>query len=143
MFHRRRFFHGKAIHGEEAPDIAWLNPDGRHMTQEAWKAGHVRSLGVQLFGGQVDVDERGTTIHGNEMLVLFNADHKLTLPFTLPKHAPENLPWELMFDTADDSIECPKRADAVYQLQPCATAILRASRNETAEEISALLPGVG
>ncbi len=65
VFHRRRFFHGKAIHGEEAPDIAWLNPDGSQMTQEAWNAGHVRSLGVQLFGGQVDVDERGTTIHGN------------------------------------------------------------------------------
>ncbi len=74
---------------------------------------------------------------------LFNADHKLTIPFTLPKHAPENLPWELMFDTADDAIECPKSVDKVYQLQPCSTAILRASRNETAEEISALLPGVG
>jgi glycogen operon protein len=143
VFHRRRFFHGKPIHGEEAPDISWLNPDGSQMNGEAWKAGHVRSLGVQLCGGQVDVDERGTTIHGNEMLVLFNADHKLTIPFTLPKHAAENLPWELMFDTSDDSIECPKRVDKVYQLQPCSMALCRAPRNETAEEISALLPGVG
>jgi glycogen operon protein len=143
VFHRRRFFHGKAIHGEEAPDIAWLNPDGSQMAEEAWRAGHVRSLGVQLCGGQVDVDERGTTIHGNEMLILFNADHKLTIPFTLPKHAAENRPWELMFDTSDDSIECPKAVDKVYQLQACSMALFRACRNETVQEISALLPGVG
>jgi isoamylase len=36
VFRRRRFFHGKAIEGAGAPDIAWLNVDGSEMTTETW-----------------------------------------------------------------------------------------------------------
>src|SRR5476649_1395296 len=36
VFHRRRFFHGMAIEGEEARDIAWLNPDGNEIAADAW-----------------------------------------------------------------------------------------------------------
>ena len=31
-------------------DVAWLAPDGREMTDEAWNAGFVRSLGMLLSG---------------------------------------------------------------------------------------------
>ena len=48
VFHRRRFFHGKAIQGAGAPDIAWLDPSGKEMSEEAWKESFVRCLGVLL-----------------------------------------------------------------------------------------------
>src|SRR5437868_6677511 len=60
--HRRRFFHGKSLHGEQSPEIAWLDPTGNEMSSDAWKAGHVRCLGVHLIGGKIDVDEYGTPI---------------------------------------------------------------------------------
>ena len=99
VFHRRRFFHGKAIQGAEAPEISWLDPSGQEMNEQAWKDSFVRCLGVQLFGGEIDVDDHGEPIFGDTMLLMFNADHANTIPFTFPK--PENGdPWELVFDTA-------------------------------------------
>ena len=99
VFHRRRFFHGKAIQGAEAPEISWLDPSGQEMNEQAWRDSFVRCLGVQLFGGEIDVDEHGEPIVGDTMLLMFNADHANTIPFTFPK--PENGdPWELVFDTA-------------------------------------------
>ena len=99
VFHRRRFFHGKAIQGAEAPEISWLDPSGQEMNEQAWKDSFVRCLGVQLFGGEIDVDEHGEPIVGDTMLLMFNADHANTIPFAFPK--PENGdPWELVFDTA-------------------------------------------
>ena len=38
VFRRRRFFAGSADHGGESDlgDIAWFEPDGEHMDEEAW-----------------------------------------------------------------------------------------------------------
>jgi len=124
VFHRRRFFHGKAIQGIGSQEIAWLEPTGVQMTAEAWSQGHVRCLGVQLFGGQVDVDARGTEILGDGMLLLFNADHALSIPFVLPPA--DSAPWEIMFDTSDDSIVGPQPCKAKeYLLQPCSIVLFR------------------
>jgi glycogen operon protein len=124
VFHRRRFFHGKEIQGSEAPEIAWLDPSGKEMTGEAWKTGYVRCLGVQLFGGEIDVDEHGEDIVGDTMLLLFNADHAASIKFTLPPPEEEN-PWELLFDTARQLGDSPK-IGAEYELEACSMAVFRA-----------------
>jgi glycogen operon protein len=123
VFHRRRFFHGKAIQGAAAPEIAWLEPSGQEMTEQAWKDAFVRSLGVRLSGGEIDVDQHGEPIRGDSMLLLFNADHANTIAFTFPK--PDNGdPWKLIFDTARP--ELPGESDpplgATYDLLPCSVA---------------------
>jgi glycogen operon protein len=141
VFHRRRFFHGKAIQGEEAADIAWLDPTGKEMTTEAWKAGHVRCLGVQLMGGQIDVDERGATILANTVLILFNADHANTIPFVLPDVGENEEPWQLLFDTSETVTECPKTCQGTYSLQPCSMALFRAPLKQTEEEPLLGVPG--
>ena len=33
VFRRQRFFQGRPIHGSSIDDIAWLRPDGQHMTE--------------------------------------------------------------------------------------------------------------
>ena len=125
VFHRRRFFHGMAIEGEQAPDIAWLIPDGHEMDNDAWNKGFVRCLGVQLFGENIDVDERGEQISGDTLLLLFNADHGLTIPFTLPELDAEHV-WELLLDSADvKAIRQRLEPGQQYQLQPCSLAVLR------------------
>jgi hypothetical protein len=111
------------------------------MTTEAWKAGHVRSLGVQLFGGQIDVDEHGATILANSMLVLFNADHANTIPFVLPAVRDDEEPWEMLIDTAEMSLDTACKTEKSHSLKPCSMAVFRAPLKQTEEE--PLLRGVG
>jgi glycogen operon protein len=124
VFHRRRFFHGKAIQGEEAIEISWLDPSGQEMNDQAWKESFVRCLGVQLFGGEIDVDDHGEPIFGDTVLLLFNADHANTIPFTLPE-SENGDPWELVFDTAQPELtaeSCDPLGNK-YDMGPCSVAV--------------------
>lgn len=97
--HRRRFFHGKSMKGEDAADIAWINVDGSGMTDEAWQTSHTKCLGVLLFGDSIDINPQGEPITGRTLLILFNADHGDPIPFTLPTIDNGNT-WECLLDTA-------------------------------------------
>jgi glycogen operon protein len=114
-----------AIEGEQAPDIAWLNPDGKEMAADAWNKGYVRCLGVQLYGESIDVNARGEEISGDTLLLLFNADHGTAIPFTLPT-LDENHAWELLLDSANIQADRQRLAAGVpYELKPCSVALLR------------------
>jgi glycogen operon protein len=135
VFHRRRFFHGQAIQGADAPEISWFNPTGDEMSSEAWNLGFVRCLGVRLSGGDIDVDEHGETICGDTMFLMFNADHVNTIAFVLPPPG-DSQPWELVFDTAQETSEGGVRVGSPYPLQPCSMVVLM-SRVERKEELLA------
>ena len=84
VLRRRRYFQGRSIRGGGVVDVAWLAPDGRQMTDEAWNADFVRSFGMLLPGMAIEeVDERGELITGETLLILLNA-HSDKVPFTLP-----------------------------------------------------------
>ncbi|HMC80027.1 MAG TPA: glycogen debranching protein GlgX, partial [Acidimicrobiia bacterium] len=84
VFHRRRWFQGRPIHGETVTDIGWFAPDGTEMTGEDWESGFAKSVGVFLNGDAIpDPDPRGEKITDDSFLVLFNA-HYEKLPFTIP-----------------------------------------------------------
>src|SRR5262249_51885892 len=125
VFQRRKFFQGRAIHGEGIQDITWFEPSGQEMTEEAWNAGYVRCLGVCMAGALInDVDERGEPIVGDTILLLLNAHHE-AIPFTLPP-ASEEQPWERLLDTADPQgkpLQCT--GGPQYQLQGRSMAVLR------------------
>jgi glycogen operon protein len=139
--HRRRFFHGKSLHGDQSPEVVWLEPTGKEMSNEAWNAPHVRCLGVHLVGGLIDVDEYGTPIIGDHLLILFNADHEQTIPFVLPT-LKDSGPWERLFDTAvgnadigDDAGNANQRAVAnPYELQPISMAVFQSELPEVADD---------
>ncbi|HXG10519.1 MAG TPA: glycogen debranching protein GlgX [Gemmataceae bacterium] len=104
VFHRRKFFLGRAIRGTELKDISWFEPSGQEMSDEAWNAGFVKCLGVRLAGDLIgDLNERGEPIAGDTVLLLINAHHE-PIPFTLPATRPEHH-WERLLDTADDNAE--------------------------------------
>jgi isoamylase len=125
VFRRRRFFHGKAIEGAGAPDIAWLNVDGSEMTTETWTQGWVKCLGVILFGDSIDVDEYGEEVSGDTLLALFNAASEHVIPFTLPE-LDEPHPWELLLDTSDaQRARARFPACQAYSLQPFTVALFR------------------
>jgi glycogen operon protein len=130
VFQRRRFFHGKALRGVHTPEMAWLEPSGGEMSDDAWNNPHVRCLGVHLCGGKVDVDEYGEPIVADHILLLFNADHAVEIPFTMPKLA-SGEPWEWLFDSSSLKEEGQPELSSTYTLRPCSVAVLRSPVNKT------------
>jgi len=143
-FHRRRFFHGKGLRGE-SPEIQWLDPNGKEMTDQAWNQPHVRCLGVHLRGGMIDNDEYGEPIIGDHVVILFNADHNMEIPFALPELKGKET-WECLIDTAvvgereepktaTDTKIAPASVAAAraYKLRPCSMAVFTAPAAERAE----------
>ena len=82
-FRRRRWFQGRPVKG--TADIEWYKPDGATMTEEDWKTGFVKSVGVFLNGKAIpSPDPRGRRIVDDDFLLLFNA-HYEPLDWTLPE----------------------------------------------------------
>ncbi len=54
VFHRRRFFQGRPLHGAGVSDITWLRPDGTEMNDEDWQTGTVTSMAVFLNGEAIE-----------------------------------------------------------------------------------------
>ncbi len=124
-FHRRRFFHGKSLRTKDQSEIAWLDPSGGEMPDSAWDVPHMRCLGVHMAGGRIDVDEYGDPIIGDHILVLYNADHEVEVPFVLPALATGSH-WMRLFDTSldeEDAEEGTQITESKYALQPCSIAI--------------------
>ncbi|MEX2559318.1 MAG: glycogen debranching protein GlgX [Pirellulales bacterium] len=125
VFHRRRFFHGRSIHGSEARDIAWLDTSGQEMSHDDWGTRFVRCFGVQLSGKNIDMDERGEVISGDTFLLLFNADHANQIDFQLPP-LEDGQRWQIMLDTFDPATETQELAGGgSYPLRPSSVALFR------------------
>ena len=104
VFHRRRWFQGRPIHGVQVTDIGWFTPDGSEMTQEDWNGGFAKALGIFLNGeGIQSPDARGERVVDESFYVLFNAHHE-PLRFTLPKRDWGD-EWVVALDTARSTPE--------------------------------------
>jgi isoamylase len=99
VFHRRRWFQGRPIHGEQVTDIGWFTPDGSEMTPQDWNGGFAKALGIFLNGeGIQSPDSRGERVVDESFYVLFNAHHE-PLHFSLPKRD-WGEEWVVVLDTA-------------------------------------------
>ncbi len=122
---RRRFSYSQPCVGQKTSGMIWFNIDGSEMTEEAWKTGHAKSVGVVQVGDHVDVNERGESVSGHTLLMLFNADHGDPIGFTLPNHEIASK-WQRVFDTVDLNVdESVFDAGSVYSLQPATLALFR------------------
>jgi glycogen operon protein len=65
------------------------------MTEEDWKASHVRTIGMLLDGSAIDEpDERGRKIEDDSFILLLNAYHE-DIKYCLPGGS-----WDLLVATA-------------------------------------------
>ena len=130
--HRRRFFHGKSLHGEQSPKSSGSIRRAAKCRATIGQPAHVRCLGVHLVGGHIDVDEYGTPIIGDHLLILFNADHATEIPFALPKLLGRLRPMGAAIRYALDKIDAePPKAKGVeilgsYKVLPCSMVVFRA-----------------
>ena len=84
VLRRRRFFQGRPIWGQELSDIGWFRPDGQEMSDDDWRTGYAKALGVFFNGEEIpEPDSRGRRLVDDSFLMLFNAHHE-ALPFVLP-----------------------------------------------------------
>jgi glycogen operon protein len=122
---RRRYFQGRSIRGVNVKDIYWLEPSGREMTDDAWNAPFVRSLGVLMIGNASDeVDERGRQVTGDTLLILLNA-HFEEVPFVFPSTGAHEA-WVRVIDTIDANASEERFAGgATYPLQGRTLALFR------------------
>ncbi|HEU5001582.1 MAG TPA: glycogen debranching protein GlgX [Actinomycetota bacterium] len=95
VFHRRRWFQGRPIHGSAVRDIVWYRPDGIEMSDDDWNASWASSVALRLDGeGISEPDARGERVHDDTFFLLVNG-HYEPLSFTLPEGE-----WTPVLDTA-------------------------------------------
>ncbi|MBD2013814.1 glycogen debranching protein GlgX [Microcoleus sp. FACHB-53] len=100
VFHRRKWFQGRAIHGSGITDIAWFNADGGEMTDEQWEVGYAKTLAVFLNGQEIPArGSKGERIIDDDFLLFFNA-HYETVEFTLPEGLRDRQ-WGVVIDTKE------------------------------------------
>ncbi|MGV9255599.1 glycogen debranching enzyme, partial [Streptomyces sp. NPDC003697] len=101
VLRRRRFFHGETVNhaGRPLPDLEWLRPDGREMTEEDWQQADAHSVAVFLNGDAIaEPDARGRPVVDDSFLLLLNGYWE-PVGFRLPGAAYGER-WTTLIDTA-------------------------------------------
>jgi isoamylase len=102
VFRRRRWFHGRPIHGSEVRDIAWFTPEGQQMAEKDWGQGYAKSIGIFLNGAAIpNPNPYGEPVNDDNFYLIFNSHHE-SLGFTLPG-AEWGKRWRKELDTNIDS----------------------------------------
>ncbi len=133
---RRKFFQDRKISpgasakqqidGHEVRDICWYRPDGQEMTEDEWKAGWVRCLGLRLSGRTLnDVDRHGELISDESFLFCLNPHHERIQFFLPPCTSACN--WEAILDTRDPAFcsSAPLNAGGFYDMLAHSAVLFR------------------
>ena len=97
-FRRRRWFHDRPIHGDEAHEIEWFAPDGTRMGDDHWHDPLDQGIGVFISGaGLVDVD--GLPVTRRLLLPGDQSARRRTRTFALPNGSRAQT-WQVCLDTA-------------------------------------------
>jgi glycogen operon protein len=102
VLRRRRFFRGEtAVHpGQPLPDLVWLLPDAREMTDRDWQRSDAHSVGVFLNGDAIaERDPHGGPVVDDSFLLLLNSYWE-PVDFRLPD-ATYGERWTTLIDTAE------------------------------------------
>jgi isoamylase len=104
VFRRPKFFEGRGSPGADLPDVWWMRPDGRRMTQRDWRRGDARSIGVFLNGDEIPTrTPDGEPVADDSFLLLFNA-HDEPIEFKLPTKR-FGTRWKLELSTSEPDVE--------------------------------------
>ncbi|MFE0351386.1 glycogen debranching protein GlgX [Streptomyces griseoluteus] len=102
VLRRRRFFRGETEtrRKQPLPDLIWLRPDAREMTDQDWRRGDAHSVGVFLNGDAIaERDAYGGRVVDDSFLLLLNGFWE-PVDFRLPA-ASYGERWTTLIDTAD------------------------------------------
>jgi isoamylase len=98
VFHRRRWFSGRSILGDDEREIAWFRPDGSEMTGDDWHSSFGKAVCVVLNGQAIPYPgNRGEPVTDDAFVLIFNA-HYEPIEWTLPPGF--CAAWAIEIDTA-------------------------------------------
>ncbi len=104
VFHRRRWFQGRPIHGASVSDIAWFTPKGQKMEDSHWEKEYPGTLAVFLNGDMLAAPgPQGEQISDASFYLVFNAHHK-PLRFGHPA-SDWGRRWARVFDTVTGFVD--------------------------------------
>src|SRR3954447_15250653 len=98
IFRRRGWFQGRELRGTDVKDLAWFTPEAKEMSEEDWRVGYAKSLGVFLNGRSIQrPGEHGERVKDDSFYVIFTA-HYEPMQFSLP---PDQFgtKWQRVLDT--------------------------------------------
>ncbi|WP_446046926.1 glycogen debranching protein GlgX [Streptomyces olivaceus] len=102
VLRRRRYFRGDTATraDQPLPDLVWLLPDAREMTDDDWRRSDAHAVGVFLNGDAIaEPDPCGRPVVDDSFLLLLNSHWEPT-DFRLPG-AGYGEHWTALIDTAD------------------------------------------
>ncbi len=97
VFRKRRWYPGRAIHGDQVRDIEWFSSDGTEMTDEDWNGRLIREIGVFLAGEGLRNPD-GEHLRDDTFYLVFNANPN-TVRFRIPDGRLGGR-WRVVLDTA-------------------------------------------
>jgi isoamylase len=139
VLRRRRFFLGDTPTHEHQPlpDLVWLRPDAREMTDEDWLRPDAHAVAVFLNGDAIaEPDPYGDPVVDDSFLLLLNS-HWEPVTFRLPD-ATYGERWSVRIDTADPQglpDESERKAGTEVRVE--ARSLLLLSRPHRGEEVRA------
>ena len=131
IFRWRRWFEGRALHGEGVEDIRWYAPDGSEMSDDDWTVGYARSLAVFLNGDAMPSrGPDGERYHDDDFLLLFNAGSE-KIGFEIPV-ALASATWIVEVDSgAEDAPRPGVEQSASVEVEAWAMMVLRRVGSES------------
>jgi isoamylase len=127
VFRRPAFLEGRGSAGSDLPDVWWMRPDGRRMTQRDWRRGDVRAIGVFLNGEELPLaTPQGEAIADDSFLLLFNGNDA-SIEFKLPTKR-FGTRWQFELSTLEPDVAAGSRsyiARAVVPVESRTVVVLR------------------
>jgi isoamylase len=100
VFRLPAFLAGLGSPGADLPDVWWMRPDGRRMTQRDWRRGDARAIGVFLNGEEIPMQTpQGEPVVDESFLLLLNG-HYEPIEFKLPTKR-FGTRWQFVLSTAE------------------------------------------
>jgi glycogen operon protein len=117
---RRKFF--------TTDQIAFLRPDGHHMTNSDLNNGNTHCLALLIDGKKVDEQTEDGHDIGDEQLIWILNSYWGDIDFTLPKMHKKNAKWEVVVNTAENKVHAdqePVKASDPFQVPARSSILLR------------------
>jgi glycogen operon protein len=97
VMHRRRWFLGRAIHGDTSPDLQWFTPEGTPMSDVDWASSIVNALGIWMSGAELRGPD-GEPAPDDVFYIIVSARPEASR-FRLPPRS-QGTRWQVVLDTA-------------------------------------------
>lgn len=131
LLNRTNYTHGLTVSAKTGlHDIAWLNSDGKPMTEKDWHNGEGKCFAMLLAETEHENTEQSrdqSTISSDAIIVIFNA-HQHGVQFTLPTLDGD---WHILINTANQDLPQDIHETQLIDIQVAEHSLMLLSYNHS------------